>query len=214
MILPAPVLGRYEEIGEVIRRHSVRDVIVAFGGAREDDLVDILRTCDRLHVEVFIVPRLFELHSVNRYTDEIWGIPLARVRRAVFRSGLFVPCREIALTFRLTAAARPSTDRYRRGASRCLASGSAGCGTPESRSPRRCERLVSCSTTGAGPSARTPPPARFSQHHEVVGIPDQPVVRQTVPAATGSIDAAAADRLPPLGEVIVEDRQGDVGQQR
>ena len=32
------------------------------------------------------MPRLFELHNANRYTDEIWGIPLVRVRRAVFRS--------------------------------------------------------------------------------------------------------------------------------
>jgi exopolysaccharide biosynthesis polyprenyl glycosylphosphotransferase len=85
-LLPAPVLGRYEELGQVIRRHEIRDVIVAFGGADEDDLVDILRTCDRLDVEVFLVPRLFELHNANRYTDEVWGIPLVRVRRAVFRS--------------------------------------------------------------------------------------------------------------------------------
>jgi exopolysaccharide biosynthesis polyprenyl glycosylphosphotransferase len=85
-LLPAPVLGRYEELGQVIRRHEIRDVIVAFGGADEDELVDILRTCDRLDVEVFLVPRLFELHNANRYTDEVWGIPLVRVRRAVFRS--------------------------------------------------------------------------------------------------------------------------------
>jgi exopolysaccharide biosynthesis polyprenyl glycosylphosphotransferase len=85
-LLPAPVLGAYEQLGKVIREHRIRDVIVAFGGANEDDLVDILRTCDRLDVEVFLVPRLFELHNANRYTDEIWGIPLIRVRRAVFRS--------------------------------------------------------------------------------------------------------------------------------
>jgi exopolysaccharide biosynthesis polyprenyl glycosylphosphotransferase len=85
-LLPAPLLGGYEELGQVIREHEIRDVVVAFGGARESDLVDILRTCDRLDVEVFVVPRLFELHNANRYTDEIWGVPLIRVRRAVFRS--------------------------------------------------------------------------------------------------------------------------------
>ncbi|MEX5720543.1 sugar transferase [Geodermatophilus maliterrae] len=85
-LLAAPLLGGYEQLGTVINEYAIRDVIVAYGGAAEDDLVDILRTCDRLDVEVFIVPRLFELHNVNRYTDEIWGIPLVRVRRAVFRS--------------------------------------------------------------------------------------------------------------------------------
>ncbi len=85
-LLPAPVHGGYRDLGRVVRDQAVRDVIVAFGSADEDDLVDILRTCDRLDVEVFLVPRLFELHNANRYTDEIWGIPLIRVRRAVFRS--------------------------------------------------------------------------------------------------------------------------------
>ncbi|WP_246078759.1 exopolysaccharide biosynthesis polyprenyl glycosylphosphotransferase [Modestobacter excelsi] len=85
-LLPAPFLGTYDELGRVIRQNAVRDVIVAFGAVDEEDLVDILRTCDRLDVEVFFVPRLFELHNVNRYTDEVWGIPLIRARRAVFRS--------------------------------------------------------------------------------------------------------------------------------
>jgi exopolysaccharide biosynthesis polyprenyl glycosylphosphotransferase len=85
-LLPAPVLGRYEQLGKVIREHRIRDVIVAFGGLDDEQLVDVLRTCDRLDVELFLVPRLFELHNANRYTDELWGIPLLRVRRAVFRS--------------------------------------------------------------------------------------------------------------------------------
>ncbi len=84
--LPLPVLGGYDRLAALIREHSVRDVVVAFGGVRESDLVDILRTCDRLDVEVFLIPRLFELHRHNRDADEVWGIPLVRVRRAVFRS--------------------------------------------------------------------------------------------------------------------------------
>jgi exopolysaccharide biosynthesis polyprenyl glycosylphosphotransferase len=85
-LLPADVVGTYDDLGRVIREHAIRDVIVAFGSAGEDDLVDMLRICDRLDIEVFLVPRLFELHNANRYTDEIWGVPLIRVRRAVFRS--------------------------------------------------------------------------------------------------------------------------------
>ncbi|MGY1794610.1 sugar transferase [Geodermatophilus sp. SYSU D00525] len=86
VLLPLPVLGGLELLGQVIREQAIRDVIVAYGGVDDDELVDILRTCDRLDVDVFVVPRLFELHDVNRYTDEIWGIPLVRRRRAVYRS--------------------------------------------------------------------------------------------------------------------------------
>jgi exopolysaccharide biosynthesis polyprenyl glycosylphosphotransferase len=85
-LLPAPVLGPYETLARLIKAYGIRDIIVAYGEGPEPDLVDILRTCDRLNVEVFIVPRLFELHNVNRDTDEIWGVPLIRVRRAVYRS--------------------------------------------------------------------------------------------------------------------------------
>lgn len=85
-LLPVPVIGTYGDLATIIRQHRIRDVIVAFGSASESELVDLLRTCDRYNVEVFIVPRLYGIHRMNRYTDEIWGIPLVRRRRAPFRS--------------------------------------------------------------------------------------------------------------------------------
>jgi exopolysaccharide biosynthesis polyprenyl glycosylphosphotransferase len=84
--LPAPLLGGYETVASVIEEYDITYVIVAFGGLREEPLVDILRTCDRLDVEVLIVPRLFELHNATRDSDDVWGVPLVRVRRAAFRS--------------------------------------------------------------------------------------------------------------------------------
>jgi hypothetical protein len=61
-------------------------VIVAFGSLKEDQLVEVLRTCDRLDCEIFFVPRLFELHAVSRDMDHVWGLPLVRQQRAAFRS--------------------------------------------------------------------------------------------------------------------------------
>lgn len=84
--LPAPLVGNYDELATVIEDCNVAYVMVAFGSVREESLVDILRTCDRMEVDVFIVPRLFELHNTSRDTDDVWGIPLVRVRRAAFRS--------------------------------------------------------------------------------------------------------------------------------
>lgn len=84
--LPAPVLGDYGDLAAVILRHDIDHVMVAFGSVRETHLVDILRTCDRLDCELSFVPRLFELHRSNRDTEDVWGVPLTRVRRAPFRS--------------------------------------------------------------------------------------------------------------------------------
>jgi len=49
-------------------------------------MVDIIRTCDRLRCEIFLVPRLFELHQVSDDMDTVWGLPLVRLRRATYRS--------------------------------------------------------------------------------------------------------------------------------
>jgi len=56
-------------------------------------------------------------------------------------------------------------------------------------------------------------PVARDEHHEIVGIPNQPVVGESVAAATSTIDVGAT-APPELGEVIVEDRQGDIGEQR
>ncbi len=83
------VIGGPDELEEVIGAYAIRNVVIAFGLTTEAHLVDVLRTCDRLDVEVFLVPRLFELHTTKRDTDEIWGIPVVRVRRVSFRRPLW-----------------------------------------------------------------------------------------------------------------------------
>ncbi|WP_432546895.1 sugar transferase [Kineococcus sp. SYSU DK004] len=84
--LPAPLLGGYEELAWLIEDFAVETVVVAFGSRREADLVEVLRTCDRLEVEILLVPRLFEVHTTTRDMDQVRGTPLIRVRRAAFRT--------------------------------------------------------------------------------------------------------------------------------
>lgn len=83
---PVPLLGGHESLASVIVEFGVRDVIIAFGSGPESAMVDIIRTCDRLDTEIFFVPRLFELHHTSRDMDQVWGLPLVRLRRAAFRS--------------------------------------------------------------------------------------------------------------------------------
>jgi exopolysaccharide biosynthesis polyprenyl glycosylphosphotransferase len=85
---PFPVLGRPEQLEHVVREFEVSRVIVAFGATREPEMVKILRACDELPVEVHLVPRFFELGVApeGSHTDDIWGIPLVRLRRSALRS--------------------------------------------------------------------------------------------------------------------------------
>lgn len=80
------ILGRPESLVEVLLDHQVRNVVVAFGSMPESEMVGIIRTCDRLHCEIFVVPRLFELHHIADDMDTAWGMPLIRLRRAAYRT--------------------------------------------------------------------------------------------------------------------------------
>jgi exopolysaccharide biosynthesis polyprenyl glycosylphosphotransferase len=85
---PFPVLGRPEQLEHVVREFEVSRLIVAFGATREPEMVKIIRACDELPVEVHLVPRFFELGVApeGSHTDDIWGIPLVRLRRSALRS--------------------------------------------------------------------------------------------------------------------------------
>lgn len=79
------VLGPQRDLEATLKRLDARMVVIAF--TRSDaHLVETIRACDKLDIEVFIVPRLFELHQVEGDMDSVWGMPLVRLRRATHRS--------------------------------------------------------------------------------------------------------------------------------
>ncbi|PIE26111.1 MAG: UDP-phosphate galactose phosphotransferase [Micrococcales bacterium] len=81
-----PILGKPRELARILQENSIHIVVVAFSGIREEEMVRIIRTCDRLETELFVVPRLFELHHVEGDMDTVWGVPLIRLRRSTYRS--------------------------------------------------------------------------------------------------------------------------------
>lgn len=80
-----PVLGRVADLCDALDRFDVTKVIVAFGVTREGPVVDALRACaDHHDVDVYAVPRFFEVGLTGGgYDEEIWGLPLVRMRRPV-----------------------------------------------------------------------------------------------------------------------------------
>jgi exopolysaccharide biosynthesis polyprenyl glycosylphosphotransferase len=84
---PVPLLGGYDALAAVLVEHTIDVVIVTYGSVAEESMVTLLRACDRLSCEIYFVPRLYELHSVTKDTEVLWGLPLVRLRRAPFRAG-------------------------------------------------------------------------------------------------------------------------------
>ena len=83
---PLPVLGRLEDLATVVERTGTDTVVLGFSNAPERVVVDVVRACHRLDVEIFTVPRYWQVHSTHRLVEVVHGIPLVRLRRPAFRS--------------------------------------------------------------------------------------------------------------------------------
>jgi exopolysaccharide biosynthesis polyprenyl glycosylphosphotransferase len=73
-----PVLGDLDDLTDVIARHDIEIVIVAYSQVRDHALSAALRTLRAQPTEVFVVPRLFESGSAagDQRTQSCAGTPL------------------------------------------------------------------------------------------------------------------------------------------
>ncbi len=74
-----PHLGGLDDLGAVLRDHSVDRVVIAFSKANHDQLLRCVRACRDRRVSIHIVPRLFELIEGARTLDHIGGLPLLSI---------------------------------------------------------------------------------------------------------------------------------------
>ena len=82
-----PLLGTVDELPQLLHRTAARYVILAYGSASDTQTVDVIRTLPAGRVEVFVVPRFFELGAAagDPLADDAWGVPLVWLRRRAVR---------------------------------------------------------------------------------------------------------------------------------
>ena len=85
--LSRPVLGGIDELNRVLKDHRIDRVVIAFGVNRDPDLVRVVRSCENAAVDMYTIPRFFELglQAAPRDVDMVWGFPLVRLRRSTMR---------------------------------------------------------------------------------------------------------------------------------
>jgi exopolysaccharide biosynthesis polyprenyl glycosylphosphotransferase len=71
-----PVIGDLENLADAVRQTGARHVILAFSSEPDHVLVEMVRECQRLGVNVSLVPRLFEAVNERAVLDHIGGVPL------------------------------------------------------------------------------------------------------------------------------------------
>jgi exopolysaccharide biosynthesis polyprenyl glycosylphosphotransferase len=74
-----PLLGEPSQLAEVVTRHAIDRVLVAFTPGRDAQLLEMLRRCVADGVQVDVVPRFYELVGPSPRSHSIGGIALMEV---------------------------------------------------------------------------------------------------------------------------------------
>ncbi len=85
--LPLPLFGGVELLRMVLSEERIDRVIVAFGVTREWEMLETIRACESAGIDIHVLPRFFELGVAvdGNEIDDVWGIPLVRLRRSRLR---------------------------------------------------------------------------------------------------------------------------------
>ena len=81
-----PVLGASWDLEDVIAREGIESVLIAFSTAPHDVMLDIVRRCWTLGVDVQIVPRLWEVEGARSRIEHVGALPLVNLQPADPRS--------------------------------------------------------------------------------------------------------------------------------
>ncbi len=99
--LPLPLFGSVDLLRLVLSEEEIDRVVVAFGVTREAEMLETIRACEDAAVDIHVLPRFFELGVAveGREVDDIWGIPLVRLRRSLRVRSSRVAKRLVDVTF-------------------------------------------------------------------------------------------------------------------
>ena len=75
-----PILGASWDLEQVVAEAGIDHVVVAFSTAPHEVLVDLVRRCWKLGVDVLLVPRLYEVAGSRMTVEHLGALPLMSVR--------------------------------------------------------------------------------------------------------------------------------------
>lgn len=76
----APILGHPSDLGRVADETGARHVVLGFTSSPDSLLMPLVRECEVRHLEISLVPRLFESVNVRVDLEHIGGLPLFALR--------------------------------------------------------------------------------------------------------------------------------------
>lgn len=89
-ILDVPVLGRVEDLPDLIERHNVDEVIVAIPEQGHREVVRVISYCERGRVSIKVFPDIFQFVTTEAGIDDLGGLPLLTVRNFALRGYMLI----------------------------------------------------------------------------------------------------------------------------
>ncbi len=87
MDLPAPFLGRAEDLPQIVREKKVEVVIISQEGTKTSQLELLVRELVGLPIRIFLAPDFVQLALVEAEVDQIGNMVLIGIREPVIQGG-------------------------------------------------------------------------------------------------------------------------------
>lgn len=84
-VLGLPVLGRVEQLGEVVQQHGITEVIIALPEASHQELLSVMARCEDGKVSIKVFPDVFQIMAAEVNIGDLNGLPLLTMRDVALR---------------------------------------------------------------------------------------------------------------------------------
>ena len=74
-----PVLGRADELPQLIDQHQIDEVIIALPEAAHDEILDLISKCSKADLSIKVFPDVFQIIANQVSIDDLGGLPLLSI---------------------------------------------------------------------------------------------------------------------------------------
>ena len=80
-----PILGGVDKLPQLIRKHSIKEVLIGLDSREHGQLLEIIRQCNGYDVGMKIIPDLYDIVSGQARVNSIYGFPLIEVTPQILK---------------------------------------------------------------------------------------------------------------------------------
>ena len=94
-----PVLGRSDDLPQLIDQYQIDEVIIALPEAAHDEILDLISKCSKADLSIKVFPDVFQIIANQVSIDDLGGLPLLSIRDVRLRGWRVTVKRLMDLTF-------------------------------------------------------------------------------------------------------------------